>query len=416
MNTNHERHIRATADDVLRAKEATVRVGYYPDPFVFCMSRAPAAANGDAPYRHYTVQPMIKRGTYARVCAMDRAVVAFLNNCRQQQQQNPQIVILGAGKDTLFFRLHNHNLTSPLLDDSNEFLSSIHWYEVDHEDVLREKIAAIERHRELFLPDEAEHIEPNQNQGDERPTTTWNLISDKRHCRWISHDLRTDPVHLIQELNLSTQDSVLFLVECVQMYLPIDSSRSILSAIQQAYPRTATLCCYEPILQSDAFGQMMESNLVQAGIVPPAALATEPAVNPVAPASNTADMVVDVNSTGLLRLRTMEDHLSHLVNNVGFQTATACDMWTAYETILTPFQRRSANKCEFLDELEEFRLIMRHYCFVVATTTTSEDCIGRNLTTPQQSQGETVIVAGRDTTPPVTSMGFVVGQCISKSR
>jgi drug/metabolite transporter (DMT)-like permease len=46
-------------------------------------------------------------------------------------------------------------------------------------------------------------------------------------------------------------------------------------------------------------------------------------------------------------------------------------LWWAYSTILTPEQRQRAQACEFLDELEEWKLIMQHYCIVVACTTAS---------------------------------------------
>jgi hypothetical protein len=56
------------------------------------------------------------------------------------------------------------------------------------------------------------------------------------------------------------------------------------------------------------------------------------------------------------------------MQKAGFGIATGCDMYTAYETIIPATDRQVANRCEFLDELEEWMLIMRHYCFVVAST------------------------------------------------
>jgi hypothetical protein len=51
-----------------------------------------------------------------------------------------------------------------------------------------------------------------------------------------------------------------------------------------------------------------------------------------------------------------------------FWQATGCDMWSAYNHVITAEQRRRANQCEFLDEVEEWMIIMRHYCVVVAST------------------------------------------------
>ena len=58
-----------------------------------------------------------------------------------------------------------------------------------------------------------------------------------------------------------------------------------------------------------------------------------------------------------------------LVDLCAWHQALGCDMWWAYSTILTPEQRQRAQTCEFLDELEEWKLIMQHYCIVVACTT-----------------------------------------------
>jgi hypothetical protein len=65
-------------------------------------------------------------------------------------------------------------------------------------------------------------------------------------------------------------------------------------------------------------------------------------------------------------------------------------MWAAYESIVTSEQRQLANRAELLDEVEEWMLIMRHYCFVVATT----------------AKDDSLTEIG-----PNSKLGFVQGKC-----
>jgi [phosphatase 2A protein]-leucine-carboxy methyltransferase len=48
--------------------------------------------------------PLINRGTYARITALDQALDAFLHSCKQLQATQCQVISLGAGSDTRFFR------------------------------------------------------------------------------------------------------------------------------------------------------------------------------------------------------------------------------------------------------------------------------------------------------------------------
>lgn len=104
---------------------------------------------------------------------------------------------------------------------------------------------------------------------------------------------------------------------------------------------------YDPIAQYDAFGEVMEKHLVSAGMAGA--------------------------HTSLLQTRTLEQQLKKLTES-GFDVAVGCDMWSAYETILTDEQRVRANRCELLDELEEWKLLMQHYCLAVGSCTSSGFC------------------------------------------
>lgn len=78
-------------------------------------------------------------------------------------------------------------------------------------------------------------------------------------------------------------------------------------------------------------------------------------------------------SLSIFKTKTLQHQIDKLIQ-CGFSKATGCDMMAAYETVLTPDERKRANRCEMLDEIEEWVLIMRHYCLVVAAGTSALEC------------------------------------------
>lgn len=139
------------------------------------------------------------------------------------------------------------------------------------------------------------------------------------------------------------------------MYLPISTAKSLWTEMATTFSN-ATVVCYEPILGDPrgGFGKMMQANLTRAGLV----------------------------SSSLLQLRTLEQHLQHL-SAAGWSHGSAVNMWRAYQSILTRKEQQHANQCEWLDELEEFIMIMQHYAFIVATQTGCT--VGRALCDKQTS-------------------------------
>ena len=92
-----KRSIQQTASDAAISKLSSVNLGYYDDPFI----------------QHFVPKeqvlrraPLINRGYFARVQALDLIVARFLGHGGSGGGAEPkQIVVLGAGCDTTFFRL-----------------------------------------------------------------------------------------------------------------------------------------------------------------------------------------------------------------------------------------------------------------------------------------------------------------------
>jgi tRNA wybutosine-synthesizing protein 4 len=356
-----DRPVIATAEDAILAKFATVQAGYYQDPFLSALSQRSMGMT-HRPRRQ--VQPIIKRGTHARVCVMDRAIRSFLQHCRSSSATSAQVVVLGAGKDTSYFRYKSGYIVKHDDDGINNSLQ-VNWYEVDHPSVVEEKYTILQANKDVFSmvsqlapTDHGYAVSSDQQEEHEQIKSSFHLIR---------HDLRESPSTLFDKLQLDSSAPTIYLMECVLMYLPNTASQALYQALATSCENVWTVC-YEPILQSDPFGSVMEQNLVKLGVASPI--------------------------SSLLQTRTLDDQLGKLSQY--FAITVGCDMWQAYETILTTEQRAHANRCEFLDEIEEWRLIMRHYCFLVARG-------GRS-----QSQGEddSMTKVGPD-----FSMGFVEGKC-----
>lgn len=400
--SNHDFRVIATAHDALRAKYAAVKAGYYQDPYLAPFFVA-------APQQpQQPVQVIIKRGTFARVACVERVVCTFLDlvnaaatdggdsdkNTKNTTTTEAQVLVLGAGKDTSFFRLLSSSSEERGYASSNSKKRSnarrvVRWFEVDHDAVFREKAATIQQSPTVFSGTTVrKKTESVYELTTTEATTTAQAASNKVSCHWIAHDLKEDPAVLLREKLMAGSGfdprcPTLVVVECVQMYLPV----AAVDALWRTLATTCTdchVCSYEPILDGtstsnnnnnnpSAFGRMMQGNLTQAGVVEP--------------------------DSCLVKRRTLPAYLASLVNGGNFRRAVGCDMHTAYETLLTGAQRQRANRCEFLDELEEWVLIMRHYGLVVASNNL-DSTVGRALT-----------VVGSSSSSSAGGCGFVDGRC-----
>ena len=215
---------------------------------------------------------------------------------------------------------------------------SVQWYEVDHTSMIHQKAKIIQQQERAL-----------QAQVKSHSSCGFVVTSDKAKnsvCHLVDHDLRKAPSGLIDKLTqhaLNGAHAILFVVECMQLYLEECSSRTLWKSLALQYPR-ACLILFDPIVgKNSSFGSVMEQNLLRARVITP--------------------------SSSMVQTRTLSQQVEKLVDICGWHQAIGCDMWWAYNTMLTPEQRQHAQNCEFLDELEEWILIMQHYCFIVACAT-----------------------------------------------
>ena len=169
----------------------------------------------------------------------------------------------------------------------------------------------------------------------------------------------------------------------------------------------------------------MERNLTKAGIITTANNATNtntstthPQTNHL-PSDNNSDRdsyrqqtSSNPNTISLVQCRTLEQQLSKLAQ-CGFDTVTGCDMMTAYDTVVDASNRMKANRCEMLDEIEEWMLIMRHYCFVVAGKRTMNRDGGDGDGSDNHSRNGQCLANSFCAVGLGSLLGFVEGRCLT---
>jgi len=205
-----------------------------------------------------------------------------------------------------------------------------------------------------------------------------NLFTKSRKPQYhlVPFDLRAHPTELFHLLtnryNFNVAKPTLYIVECVFMYLSDEASRRLLAAAAKLH-KEVTVVIYDPIIQkSSPFGEVMYQHLKRAGVIQ-------------------KDTSSSIQSTPTIPL-----YLEKLIA-CGFSMAVGCSMAQAYKTILSPEQRRHASSVEMLDELEEWTLLMNHYCFIVASS--SFACYD-------------IIISNNASAPSKGTLGFSPGKCI----
>jgi len=420
-----QKAVKSTADTAILHKLSCVEKGYYDDPYIHGMSLGASGLNknnNSSNSRSAAVnstEPIIRKGTHARVKAVERAIDAFLSltlssnikGSGDKVSLKRQIVILGAGRDTTYLRYRFQQT------NDDDIIDNVNWYEVDHESIIVQKA-------HTWLPNcipkdydcKCYSNGDNHDDIDRVVSYTVNITpkdttceDDKQQQRnsssnyhLIGHDLRSSPSKLFDILTSPKHGydksiPTLFILECVVMYLPDDASRDLLQYIANSPKETegtssdeetpfVAVVIYDPIPSNDRFGQLMIDNLQKVGITGRGGRTKSGQQQHQRSNSNNID---EEDSTSpqlsLETTQTLSDQLTKLTQ-CGFDIATGCDMMAAYDYgVISLDDRRRASRCEMLDELEEFVLLMKHYCLLVGVSSSpngndrSNDCIGYQL-------------------------------------
>ncbi|XP_072273680.1 leucine carboxyl methyltransferase 1 isoform X2 [Pyxicephalus adspersus] len=204
--------VRGTCDDASICKRFAVSVGYWKDPYMQYFVRQAKERKA----------PEINRGYYARVQGVSQLLCAFL----KKTECNCQIIKLGAGLDTTFWRLKDENLLPKK------------YFEVDFPAIVSRKLHNIKSKPPLSKPIMETH------NGDSLLIDAYSL--DSARYSILGADLRNlkDMEEKLKKVGMDPQLPTLLVAECVLVYMSPEKSASLLKWAGDTFP-TAMFVNYE---------------------------------------------------------------------------------------------------------------------------------------------------------------------------
>lgn len=322
MSTNEENDeaVRATNNDAFESKLAALRKGYYDDEHL--------AALGEyfGPDLNAQRPPVINRGTAGRVHVKNGLVSAFLSTLLANGHENVQVVSLGAGFDTLPFRLMKEGMKGRS--------ANLHIVELDFTEVVSSKVRAVRdiaALRVLFgeLHHDGDKLKGLRRHGD-GTRTSYGL----RAC-----DLRNKPLlqRTLRESGLKPEYPTIVLAEITLIYMEPSVADTVLGTIADFFPTKSAIICIEHITPDDPFGREMVRNISARG----------------SPLS------------GINAYPTLPSQTERFIK-AGWPNVRVMTMLDAFKRLFSPDEAIRLNRIEFLDETEEWSMLMQHYCVAVA--------------------------------------------------
>ncbi|KAM9486203.1 tRNA wybutosine-synthesizing protein 4 [Clarias gariepinus] len=286
------------------------------------VSKASAAAQGyfhDDFLRHFVLKvsrraPLINRGYYIRWKAVDHCVKQFL--CVTDACDRRQILSLGAGFDSLYFRLHAEGA-----------LARVGVFEVDFPDVARRKAALIGSNQSLKdgLPD--------------REILAGPVYVNSAHYKLLGVDVRNESEvqEVLSAAGLQYNSPTLILSEVVLTYMETHWSDAVIGWAARILPE-ALFVMYEQIRPDDPFGMVMQNHFLK----------------------------LNSKIHALCQYRDTTAQTERLLRK-GWEKCTCLDMNQFYFGLLTDDERERVEKLEPFDEFEEWHQKCSHYFILTAS-------------------------------------------------
>ncbi|XP_001951404.1 leucine carboxyl methyltransferase 1 [Acyrthosiphon pisum] len=292
--------VQATNCDATKCKYSAVKMGYWQDDFIQYFVTG---------YERKT--PEINRGYYARI----KGVAMFMDKFLKKTGSNCQIINLGAGFDTLYWRLKNSGIRV------NKYI------EIDFASVTSKKCFLIKKSKILL-----QTISPHEGEV--------KIIGSDLHApdyHIIGIDLRnlTELDKKLTQCGINFDIPTMFLTECVLVYMEPESSSMLLHWIAKKF-NDIFFINYEQVNMNDNFGRIMLDNLRNRGC----------------------------QLAGVDACLSPQTQMDRFVR-VGWDSARSWNMINVYE-YLPEEDRYRIERLEMLDELELLQQLLQHYCITIA--------------------------------------------------
>ncbi|KRX90586.1 Leucine carboxyl methyltransferase 2 [Trichinella pseudospiralis] len=292
--------VARTNDTSTISKVSAARKKYFDDPFAvyFCKHIEKRTA-------------LINRGYYIRVHAVYKAVRVFI----ETSNFPVQIVNLGAGFDTLFFRLRKK-----YKEKITRFL------DVDLPSVVKQKYAVL-----------------NKYDSKRRKVQQLVVVLFRKVVKYalVACDLRNNDeliALLLTGCRLCSMIPTLFIAECVLNYLNVNESNRLLEMFPVIFSK-CSIISYEQVLPRDTFGRFMCEHFTSVG-------------------------------SPLLSIDQYPDASSEIdrLNSLGWENVTVYSLSWIYYSSLSEQERKRIAELEEFDEYEMWHLKCSHYVIVVGST------------------------------------------------
>jgi [phosphatase 2A protein]-leucine-carboxy methyltransferase len=312
MDSIADEAVVATNDDAAICKFQAVAKGYYQDPYIdkFLSAKVKSSMPKKA--------PEINHGYFARSVSIAYIVEKFIRN-----YPDAQIISLGAGYDTLYWRLKDKNFFMP-----QDQQSRLTYVEIDMSSVVVHKIMSIKRHPDLFKT-----LSSIRYKGE-------GIHSDNYHL--ISFDLRqVDKTQLFRKLfddcQLDASRPTFCLAECVLVYMPVHDSSSLIKWLSENFSNIA-MANYEQCNMMDRFSEIMLANMN----------------------ARHCDLM------GVDACKSLETQMERFRAN-GLCHTKGWSLLEIFKKCLLPNSIEKISKIEFLDERELLEQLLEHYCIVIGS-------------------------------------------------
>lgn len=297
---NGDEGVQATNDDATSCKVSALSLGYWTDPFLPLMMK-----------RGEKRAPEIHLGYYARVKGFSYLIDKFFEAC----DTKVQIINLGAGFDTLYWRLMQAE--KPVEN----------FIEVDFPGVTARKCYLIKRNKQLL-----EKIADSE--GEVRLSKT-DLHGKRYHLVGADFSNSQNLQQKFEESEIDYQCPTLVLAECALVYADNTKIETMLKWMSSSFS-SLTFINYEQLNMCDRFGSVMYENLQSRGCL----------------------------LAGVAACKDSASQINRFTKN-GWQSATCWNMNEVY-SLLPREDVTRVEKIEFLDEKELLRQLFDHYCITVA--------------------------------------------------
>ncbi|KAJ1305953.1 hypothetical protein OPQ81_010670 [Rhizoctonia solani] len=316
--------IRETDTDAAHSRLSAVRQGYLEDPYLTPL----------VPRARFvpTRAPLMNVGTYVRSTAIDMLVEGWLNLAGSEGEKR-QIVSLGAGSDTRYWRLMDKGFAKQIAS----------YVELDFVENTSRKAKSVTQSQLLnnVLGPEVKI----EHGGTGLSSPTYHLIPlDLREGASALNSLVSPPSATNPPLDPSIP--TLFIAECVFVYMPPSASDAIVQWFSNTFKRTAGIV-YEMFGLQDSFGKVLKDNLKARHIELP----------------------------GVDAFPTLDSQISRYTNN-GFSHSKGRTLRGIRRENIPVSELQRISRLEHLDEIEELELVcglnkdVKLKCETIARTTT----------------------------------------------